>query len=588
MLTAVIVSPSSGAGSRTDTVGEFAGCALASLLDDQLRGAAMSLRPAEIAPVPARTAQVAVAAFPRGCAAMRMRDELGAIYDDQMFASLFPARGQPAYSPWRLALVTVLQFAEGLPDRQAADAVRGRIDWKYALSLELTDPGFDFSVLCEFRARLIAGGLEQSLLEAMLTRYRERGLLKARGRQRTDSTHVLAAVRKLNRLENVGEMLRAALNSLAAAAPDWLAQHAEHGWIDRYGRRVEDYRLPKGEVARRELAESIGADGHRLLAAVYDPAAPMWLRDLPAVQTLRRTWVQQFSLQEDRVSWRDRADLPPARTRIHSPYDTDASFGDKRTTSWIGYKAHVTETCDADAPHVITHVVTTPAPVPDTAVTAPLHAALAGKSLLPRTHFIDAGYVDADLLLDIGAEHEVELISPIRPDASWQAKAGQGYDISAFRIDWDAQVVTCPQGHKSINWLPGVDDWGTKRVQAVFADRVCRACPSRSLCTRAKVASRRLTFRLEERHEAIQRARRHQQTPQWRALYGVRAGIEGCLSQAMRLCGLRRSRYVGLAKAHLQHVASAAALNVVRLDAWLQGRPRATTRRSRLVRLMAA
>ena len=148
--------------------------------------------------------------------------------------------------------------------------------------------------------------------------------------------------------------------------------------------------------------------------------------------------------------------------------------------------------------------------------------------------------------------------------------------------------MTCPQGHKSINWLPGVDDWGTKRVQAVFADRVCRACPSRSLCTRAKAASRRLTFRLEERHEAIQRARRHQQTPQWRALYGVRAGIEGCLSQAMRLCGLRRSRYVGLAKAHLQHVASAAALNVVRLDAWLQGRPRTITRRSHLVRLMAA
>ena len=235
-------------------------------------------------------------------------------------------------------------------------------------------------------------------------------------------------------------MLRAALNSLAAAAPDWLAQHAEHGWVDRYGRRVEDDRLPKGEVARRERAESIGADGHRLLAAVYDPAAPMWLRELPAVQALRRTWVQQFSLQEDRVSWRDRADLPPARARLHSPYDTDASFGDKGTTTWIGYKAHFTETCDADAPHVITHVVTTPAPVPDTAVTAPLHAALAGKSLLPRTHFIDAGYVDADLLLDIGAEHEVELISPIRPDASWQAKAGQGYDISAFRIDWQDRL----------------------------------------------------------------------------------------------------------------------------------------------------
>src|SRR3954465_8481073 len=288
MLIAAITSRNSGAGSRTDTVGEFAGCALASLLDDQLRGAAMSLRPAEIAPVPAMTAQGAVAAFPRGCAAMRMYDELDAIDDDQMFAALFLARGQPAYSPWRLALVTVLQFAEGLPDRQAADAVRGRIDWKYALRLELTDPGFDFSVLCEVRARLIAGGLEQSLLEAMLTRCRERGLLKARGRQRTDSTHGLAAGRKLNRLENGGEMLRAALNSLAAAAPDWLAQQAEHGWIDRYGRRVEDDRLPKGEVARRDRAESIGADGHRLLAAVYDPAAPMGGRRPPPVPAPRR------------------------------------------------------------------------------------------------------------------------------------------------------------------------------------------------------------------------------------------------------------------------------------------------------------
>ena len=181
----------------------------------------MSLKPSPIEPVPEGTAHVARAAFRKGNPLLKLRDELGAVFADADFADLFPKLGQPGLPPWRLALVTVLQFAEGLPDRQAADAVRGRIDWKYALSLELTDPGFDFSVLCEFRARLIAGGLEQSLLEAMLTRYRERGLLKARGRQRTDSTHVLAAVRKLNRLENVGEMLRAALNSLAAAAPDW-------------------------------------------------------------------------------------------------------------------------------------------------------------------------------------------------------------------------------------------------------------------------------------------------------------------------------------------------------------------------------
>jgi transposase len=153
---------------------------------------------------------------------MRMRDALGAIYDDPLFAPFFPSRGRPAASPWRLALATVMQFAEGLSDRQAADAVRSRIDWQYALSLELTDPGFDHTVLSEFRARLVAGQAERLLLEALLTRVDERGLLKARGRQRTDSTHGLATIRTLNRLELVGETVRHALNSLAVVAPDWL------------------------------------------------------------------------------------------------------------------------------------------------------------------------------------------------------------------------------------------------------------------------------------------------------------------------------------------------------------------------------
>src|ERR687894_1510024 len=206
----------------------------------------MSLKPTPIGPVPELTAYVARAAFPGGNPYMTLRDTLGTFYDDARFAALFPDRGRPAEAPWRLALVTVLQFAEGLSDRQAADAVRGRIDWKYALGLALPDPGFDFSVLCEFRPRLVAGGLEQTLLDAMLARFRERGLLKARGRQRTDSTHVLAAVRAVNRLESVGETLRAALNALAAAVPEWLARPADAEWADRYGRRFEEWRPPKG------------------------------------------------------------------------------------------------------------------------------------------------------------------------------------------------------------------------------------------------------------------------------------------------------------------------------------------------------
>src|SRR5712692_1532394 len=168
----------------------------------------MSMHPQEISPVAEETARVARAANPKGNVCMRMRDELGSIYHDQMFTALFPRRGQPAEAPWRLALVTVMQYMEGLSDRQAAEAVRERIDWKYALSLELTDPGFDFSLLSEFRTRLLAHGAERRLFDLLLPQFGERGWIKARGNQRTDSTHVRASIRTLRRLECVGETMR--------------------------------------------------------------------------------------------------------------------------------------------------------------------------------------------------------------------------------------------------------------------------------------------------------------------------------------------------------------------------------------------
>src|SRR5215217_6178302 len=191
----------------------------------------MSLRPQPPLPsVPDDTARIARAAFRRGNPYLLLRDRLGAVFADAGFADLYPQRGQPAYAPWRLALVTLMQFREGLSDRQAAEAVRSRIDWKYLLALELADAGFDFSVLCEFRGRLLRHGATERLLARLLDAAREGGLLKARGRQRTDSTHVLAAVRDLNRLELLGETLRAALNALARAAPDWLRATAPADW----------------------------------------------------------------------------------------------------------------------------------------------------------------------------------------------------------------------------------------------------------------------------------------------------------------------------------------------------------------------
>src|SRR5687768_5545157 len=359
----------------------------------------MAMHPSPIVPVPEETARVARAAFRKGTLLMRVRDDIGVLYEDAMFASLYDARGQTAIAPWRLALITLFQFLENLSDRQAAEAVRSRIDWKFALSLELTDPGFDFSVLCEFRARLLAGGQEQSLLDAMLERLRERGLIKTRGQQRTDSTHVLAAVRTLNRLEFVGETLRAALNAVALSAPTWLTEHGRAEWAERYGPRVEQYRLPKSLSARQTLAEAIGADGHELLAALFADRAHFWLCRLPAVEVLQIVWIQQFYHDQGRVRWREPADQPPVSDRLHSPYDPDARYAKKRDTGWIGYKVHLTETCDADRPHLITDVQTTAAGLADVAMTATVQAALAERDLLPRTHVVDSGYVDADLLV---------------------------------------------------------------------------------------------------------------------------------------------------------------------------------------------
>lgn len=547
----------------------------------------MSLKPQPIGPVPELTAFVARAAFPDGNPYLAVRDALGTFYEDSRFAGLFPDRGQPAEAPWRLALVTVLQFAEGLADRQAAEAVRGRIDWKYALGLELTDPGFDFSVLCEFRARLVAGGAERLLLEAMLETCTAQGLVKARGKQRTDSTHILAAIRTLNRLELVGETLRAALNSLATVAPQWLREWVPPEWFDRYANRVEESRLPKGQEARYAHAEVIGADGFQLLQAVYGDDAPAWLRQVPAAEVLRRVWLCQYYLDEGRVRWRKAGDLPPAGRRIDSPYDPEATFGNKRSTTWTGYKVHLTETCD-DEVHLITNVETTPAVAADVDQTAPIHTALAAKGLLPGDHLLDAGYVDVELLVDSRTEHGVRLVGPVRPDVSWQAQADQGFDLSHFVIDWEARQVTCPEGRTSVLWQPGRDRWGNEVIHTEFARRECLACRSRPLCTRAKTEGREMTLRPRERHEALQAARTRQETAEWKAEYAVRAGVEGTLSEGVRGFGLRRCRYAGLAKAHLQHVITAAAMNLSRLAAWLADVPRAKTRTSRFARLALA
>ena len=376
----------------------------------------MSLRPEPVGEIPAETVRVARAAFPKGTLVTRLRDEFNALYQDEDFRSLYPARGQPGLTPWRLALVTVFQLLEHLSDRQAADAVRARIDWKYALGLELTDPGFHFSVLAEFRARLVAGEAEHLLLDAMLERFKARGLAKARGKQRTDSTHVLAAVHDLHLLELVAETLRAALDDLAAVAPDWLRVVARPAWFERYGHRIEDYRLPKRREEREALALEVGEDGSVLLDALDAPTAPAAAREVAMVQTLRDVWRVHYVREGNGrpLRWRAGAELPPVGERLQSPYDPEAHYSTKRGLEWSGYKVHVTETCDADVVHVVTHVRTCPAMQPDMTSTAEIHERLAAKGLLPSEHFVASAYIDAALLVGSRRDHGISLEGPVR------------------------------------------------------------------------------------------------------------------------------------------------------------------------------
>ena len=454
--------------------------------------------------------------------------------------------------------------------------------------MELTDAGFDHTVLSEFRSRLVHRQAERHLLDTLLSQLRERGLIRERGRQRTDSTHVLAAVRTLNRLERVGETLRAALNELAVMAPEWLQAVAPPEWYLRYKRRVENYHLPKTDAAREELARVIAADGERLLAAVDAATDQPLLTQLPTVLTLRRLWAEQYVGEPGQLRWREVKDMPSPAELLSSPYDTEARYSTKRGKDWVGYKVHFTETCDEDQPHLIVNVETTPATTPDDNMIDVVHESEKERDLLPGEHLVDKGYTDAQVLVDSQREYGVTIVGPVADDPSWQARAGEGFDKGSFEVNWDQQIVTCPAGKQSISWLPNTYPQNGMVFEARFARKDCTPCPHRVQCTKAKQEPRIIGLQAREQHEALRTTRRQQTTKEFQSQYASRAGIEATHEQAIRRCGLRRCRYIGRSKSHLQHVLTATAINVIRLNDWLAGAPNSQTRCSRFAALKKA
>ena len=548
----------------------------------------MSLKPQTLTAIPEQTARVARAAFLKGHPFMRMRDELGTLYQDELFGGLFPNNGQPALAPWRLALVTIMQFAEGLSDRQAADMVRSRLDWKYALSLELEDSGFDFTVLCEFRTRLIKGNAEHLLFETMLDHFKARSLLKSRGNQRTDSTHVLAKIRALNRVECVHETLRAALNVLAVVMPEWLQNWVAAEWFEHYGKRLDEFRMPKEPAEREALAQKVGKDGWNLLEALYHHPQGDWLSKIPALETLRQVWIQHYQLVEGEVQWRANDNTPPALRFIDSPYDIEAHYSKKRTTSWVGYKVHLSESCEEGLPHLITNVETSLAPLSDDALTSTIHDELKRKELLPTNHIVDSGYLDAELIVKSQQAYQINLIGPARHDYQWQAKQAQGFEAASFVIDWQTEKVICPAGKASSSWTEAIDGGNKAVIKIKFAHSDCKQCASLALCTKTKSQRRTLTLRPKEQYEALCKRRALECSSDFKQLYAQRAGVEGTISQGVRAFGIRRSRYIGLAKTHLQHLITAAAINLVRALNWLDNQPLAKTRTSHFAALAKA
>jgi transposase len=548
----------------------------------------MSMRKQPLGDIPENTARVARKAFKKGNVCTKIADELGTIYEFSDFAEMFPAKGQPAVHPVRLILVTILQFAEGLSDRQAVEAVRARIDWKYLLHLDLEDDGFDFSVLSEFRDRVLAHQAGQTLFDKLLAILKEKGLIKAKGKQRTDSTHVLAAIRDLNRLEFVHETMRDALESLATVAPSWLISIAPPVWPERYGRRLFSFNSPKTDKERDKLVQLIGADGFSLLAAIDAAKDVEWLDKVPAVVTLRMVWEQQFTKPPGPPRFLEHDEQPPSAERIVSPHDTDARFSMKQDTEWNGYKAHFTETCDENLPRIITNTATTLATRPDWGMLPEVHQALQRIDLLPADHLVDTGYVSAASIVSSQRDYNVRVIGPPMEDSSWQAKEN-GFDKSYFEIDWEKNQATCPGKKTSRSWA--TDKSGMTHI--AFKPTDCYKCKFREICVRGETPAghplaRHLILKPKAEHEALMAARAELNNEDFWLRYKERSGIEGTISQAVRTCDARRSRYIGLKKTEFQNVLIGLAINVTRLGQWLLGTPLAKTRKSRLLSVCAA
>ena len=476
------------------------------------------------------------------------------------FVDFYSVEGKPCISPVILAFVTVFQFMEKLPDRQAAESLRMRIDWKYALHLPLTYAGFDYSVLSEFRDRLLEHHAEGMVFEQLVREFRALGLIKQRGRQHSDSIAMLMRVRHLSRLELVVETLRLAVGAALQVNRGWTEEVVPPSWEELYGERFVMQRHRREEWA--EYDKHVGEDGKWFLALVEGESAPAELKNLSEVQVLKAVWAQQFQEAQGKIMYQVGTTYD-GHTQIQTPHDPEARYSRKRIQEWIGGKVQVTETDDEEYPHIITDIAGTCSSETDYEALAGIQERLIARQCTPEKQYVDSGYISGPNLAT-SVENEIDLIGPPCPVVSRQSKIPNGITTDQFAIDIDKQIATCPGG---FNAKP---DYGWKgKMRFRFSDELCAACV---LSVRCCMGNKGRTLCVGLTYPLLQEARRRQTTDTFKADYRKhRGGVEGCLSALVRGNGMRISRYIGHQKRHLQALFSGSAANLKRVARWLAG-----------------
>lgn len=508
-----------------------------------------------------------------------LHDELDTIFENEDFAELFSDKGQPALAPWRIVLLLIVQYLEGLSDRAVMEQLETRIDLKYLLALEIDANAPAHSVLCKFRERLVAGGVVDQLLQTLLAHLAAKGVKKDRRQLRTDATAVHTAAREMNRLELCHEALHQALLAIVDAdetAEQWLRERMPVVWLERYAYRLGSYEGWRSTDTHATQLAQVAHDGFQLLRWLNAADAPPL--DLDDIMVMRIVWIQQFSLQDEQVVVRDKQNLPPCSQRIMTVHDLDARYATHRNdTDWTGYRVHVTESIsdDPQTPQLIVHIETTAATVPDKVALPQILEKLPAHD----QHILDAGYTTLQNV-ETAQARQIDLVGRM------QLPSHKYLDRRDFVIDWQRQQVTCPQGEVTTKWHR--DTRGEQAINRVyFAKKICQACPQRTACTTSKTRGRSLRFYDEDRDKLLQQLRQRQKTAAFKALYRQRAGIEGTISQLVRSAHLRVSRYVGLGKTHLHNTLAALAVNLQRWFDAAHGISRTKTRLSRLIPVLS-